>query len=267
MKKNFWISTVVFSILCCILSFPFFDVSVARASSLPQQEEGNLVSEPQVFHIVVNNAKFDGAVYSYDMNDYFSPGKNRLLTYEIVSDEAMDPQIAIDKESGILTITPIEAFEKTITILATETDDNFHTATFALKFINAPPHLSSFMLTLFLIALISLVLFVVCTIFLSPLSGKLYIAPIENGCPSDSKSIKLIHILGSAWTPRSCPLSGIFLGRRGKKIKFIPFGEVYVKDTDNFKKVASFAVPVSNKTAFYKDDGGLEGISVYFYKK
>ncbi|MBR5479790.1 MAG: hypothetical protein IKU84_06390 [Clostridia bacterium] len=268
MKKFFILHMVLFALICSVLVCPSVKLTALAAADGTTEDsvlQEPLIEEPKVYRIVVNNARFDGTVYDYDLSEYFEDSDIRHYTYAIIGNDDLKEVIKLsEKDNNIMLIIPTFALDESIKVCATDAAGDLFTVTLELKFLDAPTHLSNAMLGTAIVALILLLLFIIATSCLSSFGGKVQVFLVENGVATDSKQIPLKHILGFAWISGQSPIKGFFFGKRGNYVKFVPQGTVYTNDCD--EATPSFAIQASSDTMFFSDPDKQSGINVYFYR-
>lgn len=257
MKKFFLfflISLVVFSSAVCVHS----------QSENPHFDE--------VEHITEKHAKFDNTVYEYDLNAYFPESDIRFYEYELDSSDITDT-LSID--NSILRVSPGSPLEKTVKIKAKDKNGDLFTKEFVLKFIDAPTHITKFLLTLTIILFTILLLCISAFVFSGPTNGKTHIRYISDGIPKDEPPAGVrFKKLGALWILTGCDSAGIFITRKEKSesilLKYIPKKDTYTdngEESAKLSKVCSAAICPSCETGFFSDSEGNNGIDVFFYTK
>ena len=214
---------------------------------------------------------FNGAVYNYNLNDFFEKGEIRYVSYEIV---AAPLGKVVSLADNVLTVAPDKNFKGNVKIRATDRNGEFSYITFKLKFINATEYVEKALLFVQWVIILALLLLVVLSLFAYPVGkGEILFKDIDGKTIGSIQLDKGFRVFSRAVrkTIPASPVKGFFISR-GECLKFIPAKgkAVYIKNKvkgrESIIKITSYPLYQGEEyaTIFYTDRTCSEGVKINF---
>ena len=259
-KKTFsgLLSVLVICILC-VFTVTYASATAADGDTWMQSNKNVIKNGTGEYTLSDNCAKFDGTVYEYNLDEFFSESGAEFYTYEITSEISADSGVVIDE--NILRIAPSGRLLTPIKISATDRQGDTFFVKLNLRYIDAAAYLTEKILSVTLKILIVFLIILLLTFVFVPFGGSIRIAHLNSGA-STTKS----RMFGVVEIPGNFPVQGRILAGWGKYIRFIPGTDVYLKGTESAVKVRAIRIDMGSKTDLYTDAELTNGISIQFFK-
>lgn len=251
------LSKLTVAVLCVsIMIFISFNAFADMAQSPSEFKQNFKANDDGSYTLYDNYAEFDGTVYEYNLNKFFPNSELTVYTYQITSDFPETGAVEIIEED-ILRIIPHAQTSDEIIITATGSGGEVFETKFKLSFIDCSKYEMDKAITVIWIALGIFLVFLIIT-FGIPVNGGIRYA--YGNCKPHS--VRYNH--GVAIIDKCSPVRGIILGRGGKFVYLVFFGNVY-KDENRRQNIAVVKLRLNEDIMLYAEEQG-KSINISFYR-